>query len=99
MAYRMSVISISNTPQNFISGATIFSNATFWGYSGFNISGVPQNNAGTVYISPNSGQMAISITAGSFATWALDPKTQKDDLSNYYIYGAAGDGVYAIWYR
>ena len=83
-------ITATNVAQAMTGSNTRFSNATFYGYSGF-ISGIAQSNVNSVYLGKETGKLGIAITANSYAGYSA-----KDDLINFYMIGRAGDGIYGI---
>lgn len=92
------VLTAANTPTQ-ITGASVgFTSATFWGYSGRNAQGLELNNTSNVYLGVKSGEMIVTLSSGSYFNWNLVPRNQKDDLSNFWVQGTQGDGVYVVYY-
>jgi len=95
---RLSIpITTSYVPVRVTGDATLFRNATFFGYKNFNVSGVPVNNGAIVYFGINSGECAMQIAAGSSSAYTIYTTQERDNLSNYFVQGASGDGVYVIY--
>ncbi len=81
----------TNVAQRIISTKNLFNYITFWGYSGF-LSGVPLANASSAYVGININKLPVEVSAGSPAGITLDLQ-HKDDLNNYFVIGASGDGL------
>lgn len=92
-------LTTSNTPTQITGIATQFTTATFFAYSGFTISGAPMNNAQTMYLGVETGRACITLPSGGYFNWSLQAKNSKDDFSNFYMNGSAGDGIYVVYYK
>ncbi len=87
-----------NTPQQVTTSQTLVRNLTFFGYSGFNNSGIAINNAGTVFIGNfSSGEFPMSVGAGSSFQYTITTASERENLANWWIRGATLDGVYIIY--
>ena len=83
------------TPQN-LTGTNAFTTATFYGFSGYNLStNTPLFNSGTVWLGYASGKSVISIATGQSYTVNLFSSAGVS-LSNYWINGGLGDGVFVV---
>lgn len=76
---------------------TLFKQVTFYGYSGFNASGIPNLNTAPYYVGKNSGQLYMGIPTGNYVSLQLPTET-KDALNNFYIAGKINDKAYIIYY-
>lgn len=82
-----------------ITGVSLqFSSATFFAVSGAHPNGRLLPNTSNIYIGIKSGQLPLLISSGNSYNWNIEPKAQKDDLSNFWVNGAVNDGVYVIYY-
>lgn len=79
------------------SGDLLFKTVSFWGYRGFDASGLPLPNTNVVYVGVESGKLPIAINSGSYFNWTLHPN-QRESLANFWIRGATNDGLYLISY-
>lgn len=91
-------ITSQDVPLQLTGDSIRFSSATFWGYSGFSISGIPFNNVSTVYLGLESGRMIVQLTSGSYFNWTTQAKYSADDLSNFWVNGRLNDAVYIVYY-
>lgn len=91
------VITSSESEQITTSHAN-FTTATFWAYKDFSANGIAIFNSGTIYIGMESGKLPIAVAAGDYFNWTLDAKNQSDSLSNFWLRGQTGDGVYVVYY-
>ena len=74
-----------------------FNTFTAWGYKSWTASGLPVANTAPVYMGVDSGKLSMAINTGSYFNWTLHPN-QKESLSNIWVKGDVGDGVYLISY-
>lgn len=91
------IISATNVVEQICTtgGLYSFNYAKFFAFTGF-VNTLPVNNRSGVYIGENTTELPIVLTSGlSYEVGPLQHKS-KDDLSNYYIRGNAGDAVYII---
>jgi len=90
-------ITLSNTNigQQIGSQGQVFGAIQFYGYSGFNITGVPVVNQNSIYLGPISGHYPIEVPAGSSVGLTM-PNKFKEGLKNYFAIGSSGDGLYYI---
>ena len=94
----LTTITTTNTPQRLTGANTLFSYATFYGFSGFNNIGSPVNNQSGIYLGVRSGELFLQINSGSSYNMTLFPRQQVSDLSNFWINGNANDGVYVFYH-
>lgn len=73
-----------------------FKSFVAFGYSGFT-GGLPVDNTNTAYIGYETGKLPYTVSAGSYATIDV-PGKGRDNLSNLWIKGASGDGLFVIAY-
>lgn len=77
---------------------TLFQQATFYGYSGFNVSGIPSTNSANYYIGKNSGELFIDVAAGDYVSFQM-PNNRHEALNNYWIAGKLNDKAYIVYYN
>lgn len=93
----LKIISATDTAERITTtgGVHQFNSAVFFGYNNFN-NGKPVNNTSGVYLGIKTTEQPIFINSGGANfSWNLQHKSRQD-LSNWYIQGNAGDGVYII---
>ncbi len=88
------VISGSN-PQR-ITGTNKFTSAVFYGFKGFDVSGVFTRNASGIYLGFNSGEMTTFIASGANYVFPLTPKAES--LNNIWFSSQSGDGIFIQYY-
>jgi hypothetical protein len=91
-------ILVANTSQQITGSSTFFRDATFFGIKSFsNNTGV--SNTSTVYFGINSGECALSTSAGLSAAYTLPTLAERDNLANWWFQSATtGDGLYIIYH-
>ena len=90
-------IANNNAPQQVTGSTTLFRNATFFGVSGFNPSGIPINNSGIVYFGVSSGECVMNVATGGSTQYVIPTTQERDSLSNYWYQGNSLDGLYIIY--
>jgi hypothetical protein len=90
-------ISQSSIPQQVTGSTTLFRNATFFGYSGFNSLGLPIGNAAQVNIGINSGELAMIIPQSGSSAYTIPTIQERDNFNHYWVMGQQNDGVYIIY--
>lgn len=87
-------IATSNIPQQITTTGFNVKNLTFFGFKSFT-TGAPNNNTGPIYIGTNTNELPVQINSGNSYNWNT---TNKENLSNFWVRGAANDGVYIVAY-
>lgn len=77
---------------------TLFQQVTFYGYSGFNASGIPNSNSASYYVGKNSGQLFMDVAAGNYVSFQM-PTNRHEALNNYWIAGKLNDKAYIVYYN
>jgi len=76
----------------------LFQQVTFYGYSGFNVSGIPNTNSSNYYVGKTSGQLYIDVAAGDYVSFQL-PSNRHEALNNCWIAGKLNDKAYLVYYN
>ena len=74
-----------------------FRSATFFGFRSFS-GGVGVENAGAVRLGVSVQALPVALEPGDELTWTPPGGTQET-LNNIWMKGAAGDGVYVMYYE
>lgn len=81
-----------------ITGAnTLFQQVTFYGYSGFNVSGIPNNNTASYYVGKNSGNLYMNVSTGSYTSLSL-LGSERESLNNFWAAGKINDQAFITYY-
>lgn len=94
----LKAITATNAPFRVTGDRTQFTSATFFPIKSFGSDGLPSYNTNLTYIGLESGRMHVTVPTGSFFNWTLQPKMNAEDLSNFWVNGTNGDGMYVVWY-
>lgn len=90
-------ISSPNTPQALSSTSRNFQFATFYAFKSLAVNGTGINNTSGVWVGPASGLSLNYLVPGDMFSYNL-PYGLKEDVANFYMVGAVGDGVVGILY-
>jgi hypothetical protein len=90
-------ITTPNTPQQLTTNSRSFQMATFYGFKALASNGTGVNNVSGLWLGPTSGASVNYIIPGDVLNYTL-PYNNIENISNFYMVGAVGDGVVAILY-
>jgi len=90
-------IAAPNTPQRLTSNPQNFQMATFYGYRALGSNGTGINNNSGIWLGPSSGLSVNYLIPGDVLTYTL-PYGFREDISNFFVVGSAGDGFLAMLY-
>jgi hypothetical protein len=76
----------------------LFEKATFYGYSGFDPSGIPLNNTSPINIGVGTGAFVVVIGTGGSYTWSQPTSRNRESLSNFYLRAPVTHGCYVVAY-